>query len=358
MLTRRASNEAFLSTHRLTAYATKSMATALISLGSNLGDRKATLDAAVENLRQTAGISQVVVSSYHATKPVGGPEGQEDFLNAAARLDTSLSPRELLTELQRIERELGRVRQEHWGPRTLDLDLLLYDNLVINEPDLIVPHRFLAFRRFVLKPAVEVAGEMVHPTLERTLSNALQYIEGAPRVFEVGGLTPSVRMEFATRVADLLGLAILKRQRQFLDGRSEKFMLEKFFRMPDGTPRSPQTTNYIAEDWYVQLCCWRQPPPHDLPRWCKSTLRCMKTYQEKWHFMPVPLFLLDAPTAWIVGGDRQVALLGHDAEIYCGWFREVIAYQMKKNYAPTLLLPADDLDRAVREAVAAIQSMQ
>lgn len=334
------------------------MATALISLGSNVGDRKATLDAAVERLRQTPGISQVVVSCYHATKPVGGPEGQEDFLNAAGRLDTSLSPRELLTELQRIERELGRVRQEHWGPRTLDLDLLLYGNLVINEPDLIVPHRFLAFRRFVLKPAVEVAGEMIHPTLDRNLSNILQYIEGAPRIFEVGGLTPSVRSEFATRVASLLGLAVLKRERRFLNDRSEKFRLEKTFRTPDGTSLSPLTTDYVAEDWFVQLHCWNEPPPRNLARWCKARIRWMKVYQARWHFMPVPLFLLDAPTAWIVGADRQVALFGRDADAYCEGFREVISYQMKKNYAPTLLLPADDLDRAVREAVAAIQSMQ
>jgi len=334
------------------------MATALISLGSNLGDRKATLDAAVEKLRQTAGISQVVVSSYHATKPVGGPQGQEDFLNAAARLDTSLSPRELLTELQRIERELGRVRQEHWGPRTLDLDLLLYDNLVINEPDLIVPHRFLAFRHFVLKPAVEVAGEMVHPTLERTLSNTLQYIEGAPRIFEVGGLTPSVRSEFATRVASLLGLAVLKRERRFLDSHSEKCWLENSFRTPDGASLSPVTTDYIAEDWLVQLHCWSDHPPRGLPRWCKGRLRWMEKHRKKWRSMPVPLFLLDAQTAWVVGADRQVALLGRDAETYCNGFRHIIAYQMEQSHAPTLVLPADDLDRAVREAVAAIQSMQ
>lgn len=168
------------------------MATALISLGSNLGYREATLSAAVQKLRRTPCIEQVVVSSYHATKPVGGPEGQEEFLNAAARLDTPLSPRALLTQLQRIEHELGRIRQEHWGPRTIDLDLLLYDDQVINEPELIVPHRFLPFRRFVLEPANEVARELLHPILNWTMERMLQHACTAPNKFLVRGDSQSL----------------------------------------------------------------------------------------------------------------------------------------------------------------------
>jgi 2-amino-4-hydroxy-6-hydroxymethyldihydropteridine diphosphokinase len=145
------------------------MAIALISLGSNLGDRKATLDAAVEKLRQRAGISAVVVSSYHQTSPVGGPPGQPEFLNAAARLETTLSPRQLFSGLQRIEQELRRMREVHWGPRTIDLDLLLYDDLEINEPDLVIPHKLMQVRRFVLDPAIEVAPDLIHPILHRTV---------------------------------------------------------------------------------------------------------------------------------------------------------------------------------------------
>lgn len=177
------------------------MATALILLGSNLGDRQGTLDAAVARLQGAAGIEQVAVSSYHATTAIGGPAGQAAFLNAAARLETSLSPRQLFTELQRIEHELGRQRQEHWGPRTLDLDLLLYDDLVINEPDLIVPHRFLPFRRFVLEPAGEVASELVHPSLHWTVGRMLTHVNSARHQFAVMGEDHASVSEVARRLA-------------------------------------------------------------------------------------------------------------------------------------------------------------
>lgn len=157
------------------------MATALISLGSNLGDRKTTLDAAVESLRTTAGIEEVMVSSYRETAPVGGPPDQPQFLNAAARLKTSLTPRQLLVEMQRIEKELGRVRTVHWGPRTMDLDLLLYDDVVSDEPDLIVPHPLLAERGFVLEPGAEVAGDLVHPKLQRTIEQLREQLASAGR---------------------------------------------------------------------------------------------------------------------------------------------------------------------------------
>jgi 2-amino-4-hydroxy-6-hydroxymethyldihydropteridine diphosphokinase len=189
------------------------MATALISLGSNLGDRKLALDAAVEKLRTTPGIDGVVVSSYHATKPIGGPLEQAEFLNAAARIETSLSPHELLGELQRIEKELGRVREEHWGPRTLDLDLLLYGDLVISEPDLIVPHRFLPFRRFVLTPVAEVAADMRHPTLGWTVQRMLSHLEISPARFGVVGkpqATVTALIERLGPVADMSGVAPLR----------------------------------------------------------------------------------------------------------------------------------------------------
>ena len=107
---------------------------ALIGLGSNLGDRKAILDGAVEQLRQTPELIVRSVSTYHETKPVGGPAGQGPFLNAAAALETTLEPIALLRRLQEIEADAGRVRSVRWGERTLDLDVLLFGDEIIDTP--------------------------------------------------------------------------------------------------------------------------------------------------------------------------------------------------------------------------------
>jgi 2-amino-4-hydroxy-6-hydroxymethyldihydropteridine diphosphokinase len=328
------------------------MATALISLGSNLGDRKATLDAAVEKLRQAAGIDQVVASSYHATKPVGGPEGQDEFLNAAARLRTSLSPRELLTELQRIEQELGRERQERWGPRTVDLDLLLYDDLVINEPDLIVPHRFLPFRRFVLEPAVEVAGIMQHSQLAMGLGALLDRLNTFPRIYEVGGLISTIRRDFTQRVAAQLTLAIAQRE-VLVNAESGEVEIKTTFRTFDGKALdSPPDSSFIAEDSFAELI-YRSPLIRPL-RWSQLAEGLLE--RPATSFFSLALFQLDASNSWLIGADRGLALLGRNAEAYCDQFRS--ATERYRQMMPTLLLPADDLDRAVREAVAAIKSME
>src|SRR5262249_16925250 len=114
--------------------------TAYIALGTNLGDRQVNLDRALEMLRATPGITVGPVSTYHETDPVGGPPDQGKYLNAAAALETSLSPHELLRVLLDIENQLGRVRNERFGPRTIDLDLLLYGNQTCQTPELTLPH--------------------------------------------------------------------------------------------------------------------------------------------------------------------------------------------------------------------------
>src|SRR6266852_3800461 len=113
--------------------------TAYIALGSNLGDRREFLNRALQMLRDQPGIVINRISSYYETAPVGGPPGQGNFLNAAAELQTELEPEELLRTLLEIEQKLGRVRDVHHGPRTIDLDLLLYDDLVRSGPELVLP---------------------------------------------------------------------------------------------------------------------------------------------------------------------------------------------------------------------------
>jgi len=149
------------------------MARCLIGLGSNLGERAGNLLQALDELHRTPGIQVVSSSSLLETAPVGGPPGQPNFFNAAAVLDTALQPQEVLQALLAVERKLGRVRRELNGPRSIDLDLLLYDQLVLESPELTVPHPRLHQRLFALEPAAEVAPDWPHPTSGQTIEALL-----------------------------------------------------------------------------------------------------------------------------------------------------------------------------------------
>lgn len=150
---------------------------AMIGLGSNLGDRRAFLEGATEALAATPGIVGLRVSAFRETEPVGGPAGQGAYLNAAALLETTLDPFELLRVLQAIETRFGRVRTIRWGERTLDLDLLLYGDRIIETSELTVPHPRLAERRFVLEPLSEIAPGAIEPRSGRRVSELLENLD-------------------------------------------------------------------------------------------------------------------------------------------------------------------------------------
>lgn len=125
--------------------------------------------AARESLCRTAGISCNAVSSLYESQPCGGPSGQGLYLNAVLQVTTCLQPLDLLRRLQVIESDRGRLRNERWGARTLDLDLLFYDDLIVATEDLTLPHPRLHERSFVLLPCVEIAPALIHPVLGRTI---------------------------------------------------------------------------------------------------------------------------------------------------------------------------------------------
>ncbi len=153
--------------------------TAYIALGSNLGDREAAIRSAVEALDRSTGISVTAVSTVIETAPVG-PPGQGRYLNAVVEVCTTLNARRLLKECLIIESSQGRDRESapRWGARTLDLDILLFGDEVIDEPGLSVPHPSMHERAFVLEPLAEIAPEVVHPVLRRSVG-ALRDILGA-----------------------------------------------------------------------------------------------------------------------------------------------------------------------------------
>ena len=151
---------------------------AFVALGSNLGEREAMIREALEALAALPQTELLRASSLYDTEPVGDPD-QPGFLNAVAELETELTARQLLWNLLLIERRLGRVRTRHWGPRVIDLDLLLYGSEVLDEPDLKVPHPELIRRSFVLVPLVELDPLVVHPVTGETLLAHLSRLNNA-----------------------------------------------------------------------------------------------------------------------------------------------------------------------------------
>lgn len=152
---------------------TRSWHRAFVAMGSNIGDKQGYLDGAVQALKEHPCIRVKQISTYYVTEPYGDVV-QDDFLNAAIELETLYTPNELLDVLHDIEKAAKRERLVHWGPRTLDLDILLYDEFVQDDPVLTIPHPDMQNRDFVLKPMAEISPHLVHPVLRKSMQTLLK----------------------------------------------------------------------------------------------------------------------------------------------------------------------------------------
>ena len=144
-----------------------------LSLGSNMGDKRYYLDEAIDRLGRDSLTRVEKVASYIETEPYGNVE-QDNFLNTAVEISTLRSPQELLQLTSDIENQLGRVRTVHWGPRTLDIDIILYEDVVMNTESLTIPHKEMHLREFVLRPLCEIAPTVQHPIIKK---NAYELLE-------------------------------------------------------------------------------------------------------------------------------------------------------------------------------------
>lgn len=145
-----------------------------VALGSNMGDKKAYVEGAVQKIKKNEHNRNVKVSNLYETAPYGEVQDQDDFLNGVAEFETLYTPEELLEYLHELEQEAERVREVHWGPRTLDLDIIFYDRLVMDTEELVIPHEDMHNREFVLKPLCDLNKKYRHPLLGKTVEELLK----------------------------------------------------------------------------------------------------------------------------------------------------------------------------------------
>ncbi len=163
---------------------------AYISLGANVGDRAGNIKDALDLLQDRTGLKVAQVSALYENPSVGGPADAPSFLNAAARIETTLEAHDLLHWMLTIEQSLGRTRRVKWEPRPIDLDLLLYGDAIITSEELTIPHPLMHERAFVLKPLAEIAPDVIHPTLQMTIQGLLDSLCAAADVAEVNRDAP------------------------------------------------------------------------------------------------------------------------------------------------------------------------
>jgi 2-amino-4-hydroxy-6-hydroxymethyldihydropteridine diphosphokinase len=314
------------------------MARCLVSLGANLGARAETLAASLTQLAAVPGITQIAVSSLHQTTPVGGPAHQPGFLNQAALFETSLSPHQFFRQLTLSEQSAGRTRVEHWGPRTLDLDLLLYDDLVLTTPELTLPHPRMALRHFVLAPAVEVAPTWLHPQIGWTIAQLWQHLQSAPPYLAIAGPPAANPTALATRLATELALrfvplTLLPNSPRPSSPPSLESLRLAAQQLDRQQFQSATSTWTVSDFWFDQLAL-DQSDPQRLQVW----------QQLHPHVQPPKLLIhLEEPTSL------------QESESFAAQLKSLAS---QSGIGPVLHLPAYDPETVWNEITAALQSMK
>ncbi len=348
------------------------MSHCLISLGSNQGDRQQILEQAIRQLAQCAELGAVQHSRWYETKPVGGPAGQSLYLNGAALFQTAHQPLALLAELQAIEHRLGRRRQQRWGPRTLDLDLLLYDDLTLQTPDLVLPHPRMAWRRFVLEPAAEIAPDMLHPPTRWTIAQLWQHLTTAANYVAITGTIAAGKTLLAQQLAAALPARLVAETLDpdrlngfYANSASQAWPIElEFLRqrtelLSDDSPDWADRASYSVSDfWFDQslafATCWL--PSERLPQ-----------YRSQWELArqrvvkPKLIVLLEPPIEQLQRRVRQGSHRGEQdlsAETFEQIHQAILQLATRPNQGPQLRLTNEDPASTLEALLAVVRSMR
>jgi 2-amino-4-hydroxy-6-hydroxymethyldihydropteridine diphosphokinase len=348
------------------------MPSCLIGLGSNLGDRRHALDEAIARLQRHPRMTLTGRSPWQETRPVGGPPGQPGFLNGAAVVETSLPPQLVLEALQQIEWELGRRQAERWGPRIVDLDLLLYSQMVLNTPSLVLPHPRMAWRRFVLQPAASVAGSMVHPTTGWTIARLLNHLDTSIPYVAITGSIGAGKSHLAARLAERTGARQIRERPDlrrlaafYADPAGQAWQTElEFLRqrarllaadLPAWSDSGPLA---VSDFWFDQSAAfarvWLSPGRQAAFRRRFERLRARVV-------RPRLIVLLDAPRDRLArrvhrrGRRPERSLSGQQLERIA---QAILARATQPDQGPLMRVTAGDPEETLGELVAAVEAMQ
>ena len=314
-------------------------------------------------------------SGWHETAPVGGPANQGPFLNAAVRLETTASAEQLHLALRQIELDLGRRRVERWEARAIDLDLLLYADQVIETPQLVVPHPRMAFRRFVLEAAVEVAPEMVHPTIGWTVGRLLEHLDSAAEYVALLGLPGSGKTALAASLAQtfdgrLLLHGLAPTTAKTPDSRPQDTVdpPSHAFRATDTIPRpllqlaGRGPTGPGQSNWRSAIFTWINAWHTLDSNWTKTSKRRLpQAWQEAGQRVVLPklLIVLDSPPpGQSQPPEQQFTAVDSDSPPTERLRQELLRLASRQGLGPVLFTGGTDQRTQYEEISAAITSMQ